>query len=114
MLDSFGKVIFCEPHYLNHIDLIVKFEKIEDSQSAFNFLSNYYWVTYIETQHGSDEQKFYTQRSKDHQDASLTLNMLKLKQQAESVSSRNLDQIQKPNGFHPPPQMKMSSGSMCD
>ena len=41
-------------------DIIVKFEKIKDSQTAFTELSKLYWVSYVETEDTTDEAKFYS------------------------------------------------------
>ncbi len=42
----------------------MKFEKIEDSQTAFKELSKLYWVSYVETEDTTtDEAKFYSAQS---------------------------------------------------
>lgn len=71
-------------------DIIIKFEKVEDSQIAFTELAKFYWVSYVETQHASDEAKLFSAVRNDEQcAASLTLNMLKIKQDNQNNISRN-------------------------
>ena len=64
--------------------MIVRFEKIEESNYAYKELLKYNCkVSFIDTQHESDEAKFYTNldllKSEEARNASLTLNMLKLR-----------------------------------
>lgn len=49
-------------------------------------------MSYIETQHASDEARLYTNSKNDEaRNACLTLNMLKIKQTSQGTYSRNND-----------------------
>jgi hypothetical protein len=70
----------------------VKFEKADDALSAFNELSKYYNVNFVETYHSSDENKLYLgNKNEEEREASLTLNMLKIKQENLKTVSRNME-----------------------
>lgn len=59
----------------------MKYEKVDDALNAFSELQKYYNVHFVETYHSSDENKLYlTNKNEEDRDASLTLNMLKIKQ----------------------------------
>lgn len=65
-------------------DLIVKYQKIEDSIAAHDELIKTYQVQYVPTKHNSDEANNFNYirtetYDRDARDATLTLNMFKIK-----------------------------------
>eukprot|EP00347_Sterkiella_histriomuscorum_P003545 403363882 len=96
-LEKLGNIIFQDSHYLNKNDYIVKYEKLDEAERAYEILSLKYTIEYITTQHSSDEATYYLSKlrgnfDQQEQDACLTLNMLKLKnnsyQQINDLSSQ--------------------------
>lgn len=65
--------------------------------TAFKDLQKYYNVHFVETYHSSDEHNLYiTNHNEEDTDASLTLNMLKIKQE----NLRNLTNLAAHEGDH--------------
>lgn len=60
-------------------DIIVKYKQLDDSIKAYEYLQNEYNVNYVPTKHNSDEANNFNINDLDARDATITLNMLKIK-----------------------------------
>lgn len=78
-LELFGPIRFLENHFCEKEDIIVKYKRLEDSIKAFEVLQVEFQVVYVPTKHNSDEANNFNINDQDSRDATITLNMLKIK-----------------------------------
>lgn len=89
-LELFGNVVFLENHFSEKEDIIVKFKKLEESIRAFETLKNEMEINFVPTKIDSDRMNQYKSLISDSQDdaqeASMTLNILKIKNDEEYMA----------------------------